>query len=130
MNKSLRDLSSGTFVPMLRSLQQILDKAVQQAAGKGIDLSELPNARLAPDMFPLTKQVQIACDAAKNATARLTGREAPRFEDNERSLEDLKARIGRTIDYIQGAAASAFEGAEERTILFPLIENLVFESKG
>lgn len=130
MKNSLHDLSSGTFMPMLRSLQQILDKASQQAAGKGIDLATLPNARLAPDMFPLTKQVQIACDSAKNATARLTGREPPRFEDNERTLEDLKARIARTIEYIQSATASAFEGAEERAILFPLIENLVFESKG
>src|SRR5580698_3472311 len=106
MNKSLRDLSSGTFVPMLRSLQQILDKAVQQAAGKGIDLAALPNARLAPDMFPLAKQVQIACDAAKNATARLTGREPPRFEDNEKSVEELKARIARTIDFIQSAPST------------------------
>jgi uncharacterized protein len=130
MNKSLRDLSSGTFVPMLRSLEQILDKAVQQAAGKGIDLAALPNARLAPDMFPLAKQVQIACDAAKNATARLTGREPPRFEDNEKSVEELKARIARTIDFIQSAPSTDFEGAEERAILFPLIQNLVFDSKG
>ncbi len=128
MKKSLRDLSSGTFVPMLHSLQKILDKASQQAVDKGIDLAALPNARLAPDMFPLTRQVQIACDSAKNATARLTGREPPRFEDNEQTLDDLKARIARTIDYIQSAPTTAFDGAEERAILFPLIENLVFDS--
>jgi uncharacterized protein len=130
MNKSLSDLSSGTFVPMLRSLQQILDKAAQQAAGKGIDLAALPDARLAPDMYPLTKQVQIACDSAKNATARLTGREPPRFEDTEKTVQDLKTRIARTIDFIQNAASTDFEGAEERAILFPLIQNLVFDSKG
>ena len=130
MKKSLLDLSSGTFVPMLRSLQQILDKASQQAAGNGMDLAALPDARLAPDMYPLTKQVQIACDSAKNATARLTGREPPRFEDNEQTLEDLKARIARTIDFIQSAPSNDFEGAEERAILFPLIQNLVFDSKG
>ena len=113
MKKSLRDLSSGTFVPMLHSLQKILDKASQQAVDKGIDLAALPNARLAPDMFPLTRQVQIACDSAKNATARLTGREPPRFEDNEQTLDDLKARIARTIDYIQSAPTTAFDGADD-----------------
>jgi uncharacterized protein len=130
VNISLRDLSSGTFMPMLRSLQQILDKASQQAAGKGIDLAALPNAQLAPDMYPLTKQVQLACNSAKNATARLTGREPPRFEDNEQTLDDLKARIASTIDFIQSAPPSAFEAAQERAIQFPLIGNLVFESKG
>jgi len=127
---SILDISTGTFVPMLRSLLQILDKATQQAGDKGIDLVSLPNARLAPDMFPLTKQVQIACDNAKNATARMIGCEPPRFEDDEQSLNDLKARIAKTIDYIQNVRPTAFEGAEDRAILFPLIDKLVFESNG
>lgn len=130
MTMSLHELSTGSFVPMLRSLQQILDKATQQAADKGIDLAALPNARLAPDMFPLTKQVQIACDTAKNATAHMIGDQAPRFEDFEQTLSDLKARIAKTIEYIQTAQPAAFEGAGDRAIQFPLIENLVFDSNG
>jgi uncharacterized protein len=81
-----------------------------------IDLAALPTARLAPDMFPLTKQVQIACDHAKDATARLIGQEPPRFENDEHTLDDLKARIAKTIDYVQSARAAAFEGAEDRAI--------------
>jgi hypothetical protein len=127
---SVYDMSTGTFVPMLQSLSQILDKAVRQASDKKIDLAALPSAQLAPDMYPLTKQVQIACDHAKNATARLTGQEPPRFEDDEQTLDDLKGRIVKTIEYVQSAPPAAFEGAEDHPILFPLIENLVFDSNG
>jgi len=127
---SMHDLSAGTFVPMLRSLLQIFDKAIAQAAEKKIDLAALPEARLAPDMYPLTKQVQIACDAAKSATARLMGVEPPRHEDNEKTVDDLKARITKVIAYVESAPVKAFDGAAERTVLFPLIETLVFESNG
>jgi hypothetical protein len=127
---SVYDMSTGTFVPMLRSLSQILDKAVQHASDKKIDLAALPNARLAPDMYPLTKQVQIACDHAKDATARLTGQEPPSFEDDEQTIDDLKGRIVKTIEYVQSAGQPAFESAEDRPILLPLIENLVFDSNG
>jgi len=125
---SIYDLSAGTFVPMLRSLSRILDKAVQQAGDKNIDPTALPHARLAPDMYPLVKQVEIACDTAKDAIARLTGQKPPRFDDNEQTLDDLNGRIGKTIDYLQSANPADFEGAEQRPILFPLIENLVFDS--
>src|ERR1700737_2806519 len=130
MKISVHDISTDTFVPMLRSLSLIFDKAARQAGDNKSDLAALPNARLAPDMLPLTKQVQIACDAAKDATARLTGQEPPRWQDDERTLDDLKARIARTIDYVQGARPAACDGAEDRAILFPLIENLVFDSNG
>ncbi len=130
MKASVHDISTGTFVPMLRSLARILDKAAQQAGAKKIDLAALPNARLAPDMYPLSRQVQIACDHAKGATARLTGQEPPLFEDNEQTIDDLKGRIAKTIEYVESIGAAAFEGAENRAILFPLIENLVFESNG
>jgi hypothetical protein len=88
----------------------IFDKAAQQAGDKKIDLAALPTARLASDMFPLTKQVQIACDHAKDATARLIGQEPPRFESNEHTLDDLKARIAKTIDYVQSARAARLRG--------------------
>ena len=128
MKFSIHDLSSGTFVPVLQSLSRIIDKAVQQAAEKKIDAAALPHARLAPDMYPLVKQVQIACDTAKDAVGRLTGQKPPRFEDNEQTLDDLKERVVKTIDYLQGVNSTDFEGAETRAILFPLIENLVFDS--
>ena len=127
---SIHDLCVGTFVPMLRSLSQIFDKAIAQAAEKNIDLVALPQARLAPDMFPLTRQVQIACDIAKGAVARLMGDEPPRHEDNETTIEDLKARIAKAVAYMQGVRADAFDGAERRAILFPLIDDLVFDAKG
>jgi uncharacterized protein len=130
MKTSMHDLTVGTFVPMLRSLLQIFDKAIAQAAERKIDLAALPEARLAPDMFPLTRQVQIACDTAKGAVARLMGEEPPRHDDNEKTIDDLKARIAKTIAYMQGARAGAFEGAEHRAVLFPLIDNLVFDSNG
>jgi hypothetical protein len=123
-------MSTGTFVPMLRSLSQILEKAVQQASDKKIDLAALPSARLAPDMYPLTKQVQIACDHAKDATARLCGQEPPRFADDEQTIDDLKGRIAKTIQCIQRAPSAVLECAENSPILFPLIENLVFDSNG
>jgi hypothetical protein len=123
-------MASETFVPMLRSLSSLLDKGAEHATAKKLDPATLVNARLAPDMFPLVQQVQIACDHAKGAAARLTGREPPRFEDNEKTLDELKARIAKTIDYVQSVPASAYEGAEDRAIKFPLIENLVFEANG
>lgn len=127
---TMHALCIGTFVPMLRSLSQIFDKAIEQAPGKGIDLAKLPEARLAPDMFPLTRQVQIACDMAKSAAARLTGAEPPRHEDNETTMDELKARIANTIAYMEGMQSEAFAGGEDRAILFPLIDDLVFDSDG
>ena len=80
-------------------------------------------------MFALTRQVQIACDVAKNGAARLTGQDAPRFEDKEATLEELRARIDRTIQYLKSIAASAFEGAEDRDIKIPVLERTL-EMKG
>jgi len=73
-------------------------------------------------MFPLTKQVQIACDQAKSVAARLTGQEPPRFEDNEQTLDELKTRIRRTLDYLGSVPSSAYQGAETRRVGFPLME--------
>lgn len=127
---AMHDLSAGTFVPMLRSLSQIIDKAIAQAPERNIDLAALPEARLAPDMYPLTRQVQIACDMAKSAMARLSGAEPPRYDDNERTVDELKARIAKTIAYMESLRPQAFAGAEHRAILFPLIDDLVFDADG
>ena len=130
MKFSIYTMAVETFVPMLGGLSNILDKAAQHASAKQLDAAVLVNARLAPDMFTLAQQVQIACDHAKNATARLMGDEPPRFEDNEKTIDELKARIAKTIEYVRSARPAAFEGAEAREITIPLIEKLVLEVNG
>src|SRR5262245_61847291 len=83
---------------MLGNLSKILDKAAAYAETKKFDSTVLVNARLAPDMFPLAKQVQIASDMVKNGLARLAGQDPPKFEDSEKTLDELQARIAKTID--------------------------------
>lgn len=104
------------FVKSLTALSGVLDKAAAHAEARKINPGVLLGARLYPDMFPLTRQVQIACDFAKGAVARLAGQEVPAWEDNEASFDELKARIARTIDYVQGVPESAFAGSEARTV--------------
>jgi hypothetical protein len=104
----------------LSALSAVLDKAAAFASAKKIDESVLLNYRLAPDMFALTRQVQIACDMAKNGAARLAGMEPPKFEDTETSIEQLKARIGKTLAFLKTVDASSIDGAGEREITFPL----------
>jgi hypothetical protein len=127
---SMHTMAIDTFVPMLRSLSEILDKGAAHASARKLDPAALVNARLAPDMYPLAKQVQQACDHAKNSTARLMGLEPPPFEDNEQTLDELKGRIAKTIDYLQKARAAAFEGAEDRELRIPLPNNLQLEMTG
>jgi hypothetical protein len=130
VNNPVQTMSIDTFVPMLRSLAKILDKGAQYASAKSFDGAVLANGRLAPDMFPLIKQIQIACDFAKNGTARLMGREPPKFADDEQTLDELKGRIAKTIDYLEQADRGALQGAEDRLITIPLPKDLVLEMKG
>lgn len=116
-----------TFIPILNNLSDLLDKA---AAQKGAGAEALVEARLAPDMFPLARQVQIAADMAKSGTARLSGAEPPKFEDEEKTLAELKARIEKTIGFIQSVPASAFEGAETREVSFPMREGMSLHADG
>jgi hypothetical protein len=120
-------LSVETFIPVLKTLSDLLDKA---SAQKGAEAQLLVEAKLAPDMFPLSRQVQIACDMAKSGAARLTGAEPPKFEDNEKTLTELKARIEKTIGYIQSLPASAFEGAEARQLAFHLYQDKSLHADG
>lgn len=103
----------------LTQLRHVLGKADAHAQAQGWDPTVLLGMRLAPDMFPMVRQVQIATDIAKNAAARLTTTEAPKFEDTETSFAELDARIQRALDYIAGVPAAAFEGAETRAITVP-----------
>jgi len=128
---SIYAFATKTFVPMLQSLSNILDKGAEHARAKKSDSADLVNARLAPDMYTLAQQVQIACDQAKDATARLICKDAPQFENNEKTFDELKARIAKTIDYLQSMRAAAFEGAEDRKIIIPIPENsMEFEMNG
>lgn len=130
MKINVQAMTVDVFVHSLTSLSNVLEKGLALAAAKKFDPSVLVNARLAPDMLPLARQVQIATDNAKNGTARLAGVEPPRFEDNEKTFEELHARIARTIEYIKSVPASAFEGAEDRDIKIPRGQDKFFEFKG
>lgn len=119
MKLSLYDASVPLFLHTLESLKVLLQKAAAHAEAKKFDPNVLVSSRLAPDMFPLSRQVQIASDAAKSAAARLTGSDPPKFEDTETTLPELIARVDKTIDYLRGFNAAQFEGAETRTITIP-----------
>ncbi|WNV06020.1 DUF1993 domain-containing protein [Candidatus Methylospira mobilis] len=104
------------FVRMLGNLSAILDKAAAHAEAKKIDPSVFINARLAPDMYPLSRQVQIATDLVKGCAARLAGIEVPGYEDNETTFPELQARIGKTVAFIQSVTAAQIDDSEERGI--------------
>lgn len=116
MPLSMHQAAVPGFTRMLNALSSILDKAAAHAGSSGADPATLLQARLAPDMFPLVRQVQIATDHAKGATARLAGREAPKFEDTEATFDELKARIAKTIDFVGSVPASEIDGSEDRQI--------------
>ena len=120
MTNSMYALSAPLFVRMLGNLSAILDKAAAFAAARKIDPAVLVNARLFPDMFPLAAQVRIASDFAKGAAARLTGQEPPKYEDNETTFDELKARIARTVAYVEQFEPDQFEGADTRTVTIRL----------
>lgn len=114
---------------MLNNLSRLLDKAAAYADTRKIDSSVLVNARLFPDMFPLTRQVQIAGDIAKSGAARLAGIEVPKFDDNEATFSDLQARIAKTIRFLETIQPEQIDGSEERDIVFQIGERK-FEFKG
>lgn len=126
---SMHSASVEVFQPVLASLSAILDKARASAEARNFEPQVLVNARLAPDMFPLSRQVQLASDFAKNSTARLAGVDPPRFEDTETTIDELKARIARTIDWISSVSPTAFENAATRDIRVPLRDRTL-ELKG
>jgi hypothetical protein len=116
MKISVHAMSVDVITLTLGNLAAILEKGQAHALARKFDPAVLVNARIAPDMFPLSKQVQIASDTAKGGAARLAGLEPPRFEDTETTFEELKARVSKTVDYVKGVPVSAFEGAEDRDI--------------
>ena len=129
MKVSMHAVSADLITNILGNLSWLLQKGEANATSRKFDPAVLLSARLAPDMLPLTRQIQIAGDIAKNSLARLAGQEPPRFEDNETTIEQLRARLARTIDYLKGVPASALEGSETRDIKLPAGERTL-EFKG
>jgi uncharacterized protein len=113
---SMYQASVPAFLQMLSSLSAILDKAEAFAMERKIDPAVLLGWRLAPDMFALARQVQIATDHAKGCCARLAGVEVPKYPDDEATFADLRARIARTVDFVQGFEAGDIDGSEQRDI--------------
>ncbi len=116
MTISMYQASVPAFIQTLEGLQGVLAKAETFATSKKVDPAVLAGCRLAPDMFPLIRQVQIACDFAKGSTARLAGIEPPAYEDNEKTLADLKIRAKKTNDFLKNFKAGQIDGSEERDI--------------
>jgi uncharacterized protein len=109
--------------PVLRTLKAfdaILDKAAAHCAARKIDPAALLAYRLAPDMFDLKRQIQIMSDQAKGVAARLADVEVPKYEDTETTIDELKARIGKTLDFVSSIAAERFDGAEDREIVMKM----------
>ncbi|HEX4927938.1 MAG TPA: DUF1993 domain-containing protein [Burkholderiales bacterium] len=120
MNISMYQASAPRFANILGNLGAILDKAQMHCDARKIDPLALTGFRLYPDMFPFSRQVQIACDTAKGAVARLAGMEIPKYEDSERTFAELKARIAKTRDFVASVPAARIDGAEAREIVLPM----------
>ena len=117
MTLSMHAASVPVFKQLLDGLADVLGKAEAHAIDKKIDPSVLLQTRLFPDMSPLVRQVQIACDFAKSVPARLAGVDVPAYDDSEQSFAELQVRIAKTLAFIDGLDAAAFDGSEARTIL-------------
>jgi hypothetical protein len=123
MSVSLYDVSIPVFTLTLNNLAAILDKATAHAEAKKVGPKVLADARLIADMLPLSSQIQIACDTAKGAAARLAGVEIPKHEDTEATLAELKARIAKTLDFIKTIKREQLQGAEAREIVLKFPQN-------
>ena len=117
---SMYQASAPRFANTLKNLSAILDKAKAQAEAKKIDEQVLTSSRLFPDMFALARQVQIACDSAKGAVARLAGVEIPKHEDTEKTFDELKERIAKTLAFIATVKAAQIDGTEDKEIVLKL----------
>jgi hypothetical protein len=117
---SFYDASVPAFLQLLNSLTKILTKAEAHCAAKNIAPEVLLGARLYPDMLPFSKQIQLVCDFAGKGCARLTHSEVPSTPDTEKTFEELRARLARTIEYVKAFKPEQFEGADAREVTFPV----------
>ena len=123
MSISMHQASVPIFIQMLNNLSAILDKAEAHARNRKIDPEVLLNYRLAPDMFPFVRQIQIAADLAKGAAARLAGVEVPKHDDTEKTFADLRARITNTVTFVKSIEPSDIDGSESRDVTLTLGEH-------
>ena len=117
---SMSSASLPVFRSMLGNLSHLLEKGQAYAQARKFDPQVLVTYRLAPDMLPFSRQIQIACDAAKNGVARISGVEAPKFEDNEATFDELRARIAKTLSWLDTVPAAKLDGTEDKEITFPV----------
>ncbi|HKQ27709.1 MAG TPA: DUF1993 domain-containing protein [Burkholderiales bacterium] len=120
MKISMYQASAPRFANTLKNLSAILDKAQAHCDAKKIEPAALTGMRLIADMFPLARQVQIACDSAKGAVARLAGVEIPKHEDTEQTLAELKQRIAKTVDFILSVKPDRIDGSDDRPVQLKL----------
>ncbi|NRF68768.1 DUF1993 domain-containing protein [Aquincola sp. S2] len=130
MPLSMYSASVPVFKRQLTAMLGWLDKAEAHAQARKFDAANFLQARLAPDMLPFVSQIRIASDNAKGCVARLAGAEIPKFEDNEASLDELRQRIRKTLDYIASVPAEAFDGSDERDITLTVRNRDPFTFKG
>ena len=116
MTVSMYDISVPAVINTLESMSAVLDKAIAYCAAKKIEQTVLTSYRLTPDMFPLSRQIQIMTDGVKGMGARLTGTEVPSFPDTETTFDELKARIAKTVAFLKGLKAEQFKDSETRDI--------------
>ena len=116
MTISMYNASVPVMIKMLGNLETILDKAIAHAVARKIDDAAFVEARLFPDMFTFARQIRIATDMSKGAGARLAGIDIPKFEDNEKTLLELKARVRKAIDFLKTLTPTQIDGSEERAI--------------
>jgi hypothetical protein len=129
MKISMHAMSHDVFKRALTQLLFVMEKGVANARTRSFDTAVLVSARLAPDMLPFAKQIQLTSDFAKNSMARLAGIDPPKFEDTETTMDELIARVKKTLDYIGTVSAATLEGSEARDIKIPLRDRTV-EFKG
>jgi uncharacterized protein len=127
---SFYDATVSAFLQILGSLSGLLTKAEAHCEAKKIQPEVLLNARLYPDMLPLTKQIQLACDFAGKGCARLTGSEVPSTPDTEKTFEELRQRLAKTIAYVKTFKPAQFEGADAKDVTFPAGPNTSITLKG
>ena len=125
-----RSAALAGFAQTLKALDAILDKALEQATARKIAPEVLLNARIAPDMLPFTRQIQLTCDFAKNAVFRISGAENPKMPDEETSFEELKARIARTLGFVEAADDAALDAGLGHDVTFPRGPSATVTMKG
>lgn len=130
MSITMHSASVPVFVRMLNNLLGWLDKAETHAKGRKFDPNNYLSMRLTPDMLPLSAQIQIATDHVKGCTARLAGMEPPKWADDEKTLDDLRARIRKAIEYAESIPAAKMDGSDAREIVLPIGQNRTMSFPG